>query len=47
MADETEPSAARNDRQWLKSMHESAHAVAAYLFGVRLGELSVVEDELQ
>ena len=26
-------------------MHESAHAVAAYLFGVRLGELSVVEDQ--
>jgi hypothetical protein len=46
MADETAPSAARNDRQWLISMHESAHAVAAYLFGVRLlGELSIVEDQ--
>jgi hypothetical protein len=46
MANETAPSPARNDPRWLISMHESAHAVAAYLFGVRLlGELSVVEDQ--
>jgi hypothetical protein len=46
MSGETAPSVARHDRQWLIAMHESAHAVAAYLFGVRLlGELSVVEDQ--
>jgi hypothetical protein len=45
MSDETAPSAARNDRQWLISIRESAHSVAAYLFGVRLRELSIVEDQ--